>query len=108
MSKDDFYARISKRRGPEYLDKLYLSKNVVNDFLNGSPSEFHMYIPVPNEKYPNANVQFWVKGGTGTVFVRFKNPVDLGTTLRNYADIVTSDLVLDRFMYAEDLASVYL
>lgn len=104
MPNKDFYARISPRRGPDYLDKLFLSKNVVNDFLNGSPSEFHMYIPVPNEKYPNANVQFWVKGGTGTAFVRFENPVALGTTLRTYADIVTSDLVLDRFMYAEDLA----
>lgn len=108
MSRDDFYAKISPRRGPEFLDKLFLSKNVVSDPINGCPSEFHMYIPVPCEKYPHPNVQLWVKGGTGTAFVRFENPVTLGTTLRNYADIVTSNLVLDRFLYAEDLASVYL
>ena len=105
MARNGFYAQVNPRRGPNYLDKIWLSKNTVSDPINGAPSEFHMYIPIPNIKYPNANIQFWVKGGTGQAFVRFESPVILGTTLRNYADVVTSDLVLDRWMYAEDLAA---
>lgn len=104
MSDKPFFAEIRPRKGPEYLNKLFLSQIAVSDPINECPTHIHTYIPIPNEKHPNPNIQIWMKNGAGKILIRFKNPVDLATTLRKIADVVTSDMCLDRFLYAEDLA----
>lgn len=104
MKDKSFFAEITPRRKPDYLDKLFLSKSAVSDPLNGCPTEFHMYIPIPTSKYPDPNVQLWIKNGAGKVHIRFNSPVELADTLRKLADIITTDMALDRFQYAEDMA----
>lgn len=104
MRDKSFFAEITPRRKPEYLDKLFLSKSSVLDPINGCPTEFHMYIPIPTSKHPEPNVQIWIKNGAGKVHIRFENPVELAETLRKLADIVTTNICLDEYRHAEDMA----
>jgi len=104
MRDKSFFAEITPRRKPEYLNKLFLSKTSVLDPINGCPTEIHMYIPIPTDKNPVPNTQIWIKNGAGKVQIRFKNNVELANTLRRLADIVTSDLALDEYQHAEDMA----
>lgn len=104
MARKGFYAEIIPKDNAKYLNKLFLSKSTVSDPLNGCPSEFHMYIPIPTSEHPNPNVQLWIRNGAGKVHIRFKNPVELATTLRKLADIITSNTALEEFMHAEDMA----
>ena len=104
MARKGFLADITPRNRKKYVDKLFLSKSTVTDPLNGAPSEFHMYIPIPTTKNPVPNVQFWVGNGAGRVLIRFKTCQDLASTLRTLADIVTSNHALDEFQHAEDMS----
>lgn len=103
MSRKAFFAEITPKDRSRYLDKLFLSKNVFKDALNGCPTEFQMFIPIPDETHP-PNVQLWMKNGAGKILVRFESPVELATTLRKLADIITSDMCLDSFQRAQDMA----
>lgn len=104
MSRKAFLAEITPRDRSRYLDKLFLSKNLYKDGLNGCPTEFQMFIPIPDETHP-PNIQLWIKNGGGKVLIRFSDPTELATTLRKLADIVTTNLCLDEFQHAEDMAS---
>ncbi len=81
-----------------------MSKNLFKDGFNGCPTEIHMFIPIPDDTHP-PNIQLWIKNGGGKVQIRFKNPIELATTLRKLADIVTTDLCLDEFQHAEDMTN---
>ena len=85
-----------------YLSKLFLSKKTYKDHLNGCPTEFQMYIPEPTDQFPIPNVQLWIRNGAGKVQIRFKNPIELATILRELADTITSDMCLDEWQRLED------
>jgi hypothetical protein len=104
MRDKSFLAEIRPKSRSKYLNKLFLSKNTVSDCLNGSPTDIHMYIPIPNENNPEPNIQIWIRNGAGKVLIRFKNPVELATTLRKLANLVTSDMCLDAYQHAEDMS----
>jgi len=105
MRNSSFLAEINPKPKTRYLSKLFLSKNVYKDPQNGCPTEFQMYIPEPTPAHPIPNVQLWIRNGAGKVQIRFENPIELATTLRKLADIITSDMCLDEWQRLEDSAA---
>jgi len=104
MAREGFNADIIIRRRKPFVDKLFLAKSTISDPQNGCTTEMHMYIPTPTQRNPIPNVQLWIRNGAGKIQIRFKNPVELATTLRKLADTITSNYALDEFQHAEDMA----
>lgn len=102
MRYKGFKANITPIPKANYLGKLFLRKMNTKDPLNGCPNECHVFIPQPTDKYPDINIQIWFRNGAGKTLMRFKNPVELATFLRNVADHVTSDECLDTWQRLED------
>lgn len=107
MTKE-FRATITPKAGKDPLDKVFLRKKTFYDHLNNCPTEMHVYIPIPSEAFPHPNIQLWIRNGGGKVLIRFEDPQALADTLRDLADLATTDEALDRWLHAADLSSDYL
>ena len=90
---------------PHFLQKVISYRQTFNDgFKPRFSSNISVFIRKINLEYSQPCVMLYASNGNGRCLIRCQNPTDLATSLRQLADILTSNLWCDLWLQMESTA----
>jgi len=95
-----------KGRTTNFMPKVVSKRFTITDaFHNRYKTTITVYIPKLNTRYLELQTMLHMVNGAGSCQFRVKDPVALAKTLRDIADVLTSNEWLDKAFRVEDLAN---